>query len=70
MANSGKFQFIVLGFNNMAPFKSNINCKIIPCSIEVKLLGIIDNELKLIKHIDDLCRKHLLNLMPETTLNI
>ena len=39
-------------------FTINVNGKIIPCSNEVKLLGItIDNELKFKKHIEDLCKK-------------
>ena len=39
-------------------FLFNINGKIIPCSNEVKLLGIIiDNELKFKKYIEDLCKK-------------
>ena len=54
----GKFQFMVLGVKNIAPFRLNVNGKIIPCSNEVKLLGItIDNELKFKKHIEDLCKK-------------
>ena len=44
--NPGKFQFMILGVKNIAPFRLNVNGKIIPCSNEVKLLGItIDNEL-------------------------
>ena len=39
-------------------FTINVNGKIIPCSNEVKLLGItIDNERKFKKHIKDLCKK-------------
>ena len=54
----GKFQFMVLGFKNTASFRLSVNVKIIPCSNEVKLLGIaIDNELKFKKHIEDLCKK-------------
>ena len=54
----GKFQFMVLGVKNIAPLRLNVNCKIIPCSNEVKLLGItIDNELKFKKHAEDLCKK-------------
>ena len=56
--NPGKLQFRVLGVTNTAPFRLNVNGKIIPFSIEVKLLGItIDNELKFEKHIEDLCKK-------------
>ena len=56
--NPGKFQFMVLGVKNIAPFRLNVNGKIIPCSNEVKLLGITtDNELKFKKHIEDLCKK-------------
>ena len=56
--NPGKFQFMVLGGKNVAPFRINVNGKIIPCSHEVKLLGMtIDNELKFKKHIEDLCKK-------------
>ena len=55
-ANPGKFQFMLLGVKNIVHF--TINGKIIPCSNEVKLLGItIDNELKFKKHIEDLCKK-------------
>ena len=36
--NPGKFQFMILGAGNIAPFRLNVNCKIIPCSNEVKLL--------------------------------
>ena len=54
----GKFQLMVLGDKNIVHFTTNINGKIIPCSNEVKLLGItIDNELKFKKHIEDLCQK-------------
>ena len=57
-ANLGKFQFMVLETKNIVHFTINVNCKIIPCSNEVKLLGItIDNELKFKKHIEDLCKK-------------
>ena len=57
-SNPGIFQFIVLGVKNIVPFRLNVNGKIIPCSNEVKLLGVtIDNELKLKKHIEDLCEK-------------
>ena len=57
-ANLGKFQFMVLETKNIVHFTINVNCKIIPCSNEVKLLGItIDNELKFKKHIEDLCEK-------------
>ena len=56
--NPGKFQFIVLGVKNIAPFRLNVNGKIIPYSNEVKLLEItIDNELKFKKHIKDLSKK-------------
>ena len=56
--NPGKLQFMVLGVKNVAPFSLNVNGKIIPCSNEVKLLGItVDNQLKFKKHIDELCKK-------------
>ena len=42
--NPGKFQFMVLGVKNIAPFRLNINGKIIPCSSEVKFLGIITDK--------------------------
>ena len=54
----GKFQFMLLGIKSIASFRLTVNGKIIPCSIEVKLLGItIDNELGFKKHIEDLCKK-------------
>ena len=57
-ANPGKFQFMVLGVKNVAPFNLNVNGKIIPSSNEVNLLGItIDNQLKFKKHIEVLCKK-------------
>ena len=57
-ANPGKFQFMVLGVKNIVHFTINVNGKIIPCSNEVKFLGItIDNERKFKKHIEDLCKK-------------
>ena len=56
--NPSKFQFIVLGVKNIAPFRLNVNDKITSCSNEVKLLGItIDNKLKFKKHIKDICKK-------------
>ena len=56
--NPGKFQLMVLGLKNIAPFRLNVNGKIIPCSNEAKLLGItIVNELKFKKHLEDLCKK-------------
>ena len=56
--NPSKFQFIVLGVKNIAPFRLNVNDKITSCSNEVKLLGItIDNKLKFRKHIKDICKK-------------
>ena len=56
--NPGKLQFMVLRVDNIAPFRHNLNGKIIPCSIEVKFLGItIANEPKFKKHIEDLCQK-------------
>ena len=56
--NPSKFQFIVLGVKNIAPFRLNVNDKIASCSNEVKLLGItIDNKLKFKKHIKDICKK-------------
>ena len=57
--NLGKFQFMLLGVKNVAPFRLNVNGKIIPCSNEVKLLAITtDNELKFKKHIE-----YLINYM-------
>ena len=57
-ANPGKFQFMVVGVKNIAPFNLNVNGKIIPSSNEVKLLGItIDNQLKFKKHTEELCKK-------------
>ena len=57
-ANPGKFQFMVLGVKTIVHFTINVNGKIIPCSNEVKLLGItIDNEFKFKNHIKDLCKK-------------
>ena len=38
---------MILIVKNIAPFRLNVNVKIIPCSNEKKLLGItIDNKLK------------------------
>ena len=49
---------MILGLERMAPFRPNVNCKIIPYSNEVKLLGItIDNKLKFKKHLEDLYKK-------------
>ena len=73
-ANPGKFQFMVLEVKNIVHFTINVNDKIIPCSNEVKLLGItIDNELKFKKHIEDLCKKafyelHALRRIKDTWL--
>ena len=54
----GKFQFMVLGVKNIAPFRLKVNVKIIPRSNEVKLLGIsIDKELKFKMHMEDLHEK-------------
>ena len=62
-ANPGKFQFMLLGVKNIVHF--TINGKIIPCSNEVKLLGItIDNEFKFKKHIEDLCKNASYKLHP------
>ena len=48
----------LLGVKNIVPFRLNVNCKIIPCSNEVKLLGItVDNELKSEKHVEDFSKK-------------
>ena len=56
--NLDKFQFMVLGVKNIAPFRLNVNGKIIPRSNEVKLLGItIDNELKFKANIEHLYKK-------------
>ena len=64
-ANPGKFQFMVLGVKNIAPFNLNVNGKIIPSSNEVKLLGItIDNQLKLKSISRSFVRNHLINYMP------
>ena len=64
--NPGKFQFMVLGVKNLAPFRLNVNGKIIPCSNEVKLLGIqlfiMTLNLKSISRI--FVRRHLINYMP------
>ena len=49
---------MVLGVKKIAHFTINLNGKVIPCSNEVKLLGVTtDNELKFKKHIEDLCKK-------------
>ena len=57
-ANPGKFQFMVLGANKNDCFNLNVAGKVILSSSEVKLLEItIDYELKLKKHINELCRK-------------
>ena len=54
-ANSGKFQFIVMGASKNDCFSLNVARKVISFSSEVKLLGIrIDNELKFRKHINRL----------------
>ena len=43
----GKFKFMVIGIKAIAPFRLNVNGKIILCSNEVIVLGInIDDELK------------------------
>ena len=56
--NPNKYQFLDFGVKNIAPFRLNVNGKIIPCSNELKLLGItIDNELKFKKHIEDICKR-------------
>ena len=56
---------MVLGVKNIVPFRLNVNDRSIPCSNEVKLLGIsIDNELKFKKHIKDFVRKHLKSYIP------
>ena len=50
----GKFQFMIFWVKNIAPFGLNVNNKNIPCSNEVKLLGItIDNDLKFKKNIEN-----------------
>ena len=50
----GKFQFLIFWVKNIAPFGLNVNNKNIPCSNEVKLLGItIDNDLKFKKNIEN-----------------
>ena len=49
---------MVLGFKNITRFRLNVKGKIIPCSNELKLLGIIiDSEFKFKKHVEDLCNK-------------
>ena len=53
-SNQGKFQSMGLGVKNIAPFRLNVNGKIIPCSNEVKLMGISRI----------FVRKHLINYMP------
>ena len=51
-------QFMVLGVKNIAPFKLNVNGKIIPRSNKFKLLGTTtDNELKFKKHIENFFKK-------------
>ena len=62
--NPSKFQFMVLGVDNMAFLDLNLTGKIIPCSSEVKWLGItIDSlvNLDLRKTSRTSVRKHLLN---------
>ena len=64
-ANPGKFQFMVLGVKNIVHLTINLNGKIIPCSNEVKLLGItIDNALNLKSISRTFVRKHPINYMP------
>ena len=45
--NPGKCQFMILGVKNIAPFRLNVNGKIIHCSIELKFK----------KRIEDLYKK-------------
>ena len=55
--NPGKLQFMVFRVYNIASLNLNGVSKIIPCSSEVKLLGItIDNQLRFKKHIRDPCK--------------
>ena len=57
-ANSGNFQFMVLGANKNDCFNLNVAGKVIPSSSEAKLLGIrTDYKLEFKKHINELCRK-------------
>ena len=57
-ANSAKFQFMVLGANKKDCFNLNVFGKVIPSSSEVKFFETTtDYELKLKKHINELCRK-------------
>ena len=57
-ANSGKFEFIILGDKKNNTFVLIIHDKEIKNPSEVELLGItIDSQLKFKKHIDSLCRK-------------
>ena len=57
-ANSGKFEFIILGDKKNNTFVLIIHDKEIKNPSEVELLGItIDSQLKFKKYIDNLCRK-------------
>ena len=57
-ANPSKFQFMILGDKQDTHFVLNINGKEINNFREIELLGIvIGNQLKLKKHIENLCKK-------------
>ena len=57
-ANPDKFQFIILGANKNKSFSINVRGINIPSKNEVILLAITtDHELKLNKHIEDLCKR-------------
>ena len=57
VANPAKFQVIFLGIND-PNLGLNIDGKMVICSKEVKLLGIIlDNKLSFLPHIKDMCSK-------------
>ena len=56
-ANAGKFQFMILNWENHRRQRMVINSIIVKESNEVILLGIkIDNKLVFINHIENLCR--------------
>ena len=56
--NPSKFQFMIIGDKQNTPSVLNINGKNINNSREIEFLGIvIDNQLKLNKHIENLCKK-------------
>ena len=56
-ANAGKFQFMILNWENHRRQRMVINSITVKASNEVMLLGItIDNKLVFINHIENLCR--------------